>query len=77
MRELVGTLQRRMLGSFLLLKQTFLKPRKKNWTNLAILRMICNCCNIFFIDMDLILTCICNLNFSHARKFYNILNLIF
>jgi hypothetical protein len=49
---------------FLLLKQTFLKPTKKNWTNLAPLRMICNCCSIFFTNMDFILTCLRNLHFE-------------
>ncbi len=51
-------------GVFLLLKQTFLKPTKKNWTNLVTLRMICNCCNIFLINMDMILTCFCNFHFE-------------
>jgi hypothetical protein len=47
---------------FLLLKEMFLKSMKKNWTNLVTLRTIC--CNIFLIDMDLILTCLYNLHFE-------------
>ncbi len=63
MHKLVATLQIRMLESYFNFKTNFFKPKKENWTNPATLRIICNCCIIFLTNMDLILTCICNLHF--------------
>jgi hypothetical protein len=52
------------VGEFFIYKIDLLEAHKKELTNLVTLRRICNCYNILFLDMDLILTCLCNFHFE-------------
>ncbi len=45
-------------------RTNLLEAHEKELTNLATLKRICNCCNISLLDMNLILTCLCNLHFE-------------
>jgi hypothetical protein len=55
---------KKVLGEFFTSNIDLLEAHEKELTNLVTLRRICNCCSMFLLDMDLILTCLCNLHFE-------------
>jgi ubiquitin C-terminal hydrolase len=53
-----------VVGEFFTSNIDLFEAHEKELTNLVTLTRICNCCNIFLLDMGFILTCLCNLHFE-------------